>query len=106
MATILKSNDIILKETNKNLDDSSNWSCSRPEGENLIDEWQATHPDKSSLVTDVTQLSNVDASDTDYLLGLFARADMSYDDKRDTNIDPSLSQMVTKAIEVCSYEEQ
>merc|ERR1719232_2342957 len=70
-----------------NLDDSSNWSCARPDGDNLIDEWQATHPDKSSLVTDVTQLSDVDASNTDYLLGLFARADMSYDDKRDTNID-------------------
>ena len=54
----------------------------------------------------MTQLSNVDASNTDYLLGLFARADMSYDDKRDSNIDPSLSQMVAKAIEVCSYEEQ
>ena len=54
----------------------------------------------------MTQLSNVDASNTDYLLGLFARADMSYDDKRDTSIDPSLSQMVTKAIEVCSNEEQ
>ena len=58
------------------------------------------------MVTDVTQLNNVNAADTDFLLGLFARADMSYDDKRDSNIDPSLSQMVTKAIEVCSYEEQ
>ena len=58
------------------------------------------------MVTDVTQLNNVNAAETDYLLGLFARADMSYDDKRDTNVDPSLSQMVTKAIEVCSKEEQ
>ena len=97
----LKDNEIE-QMTFQNLDDSSNWSCARPDGDNLIDEWQATHPDKSSLVTDVTQLSNVDASNTDYLLGLFARADMSYDDKRDTSIDPSLSQMVTKAIEVCS----
>ena len=56
------------------------------------------------MVTDVTQLDNVNAADTDFLLGLFARADMSYDDKRDANVDPSLSQMVTKAIEVCFIE--
>ena len=52
------------------------------------------------MVTDVTQLNNVNTAETDYLLGLFSRADMSFDDKRDPNIDPSLSQMVTKAIEV------
>ena len=56
------------------------------------------------MVTDVTQLNNVNAANTDFLLGLFARADMSYDDKRDPNVDPSLSQMVTKAIEVCFIE--
>lgn len=54
------------------------------------------------MVTDVTQLYNVNAAETDHLLGLFARADMSYDDKRDDLVDPSLSQMVVKAIEVCS----
>ena len=52
------------------------------------------------MVTDVTQLNNVSAAATDHILGLFARADLSFEDKRDTLIDPSLSQMVVKAIEV------
>ena len=88
----------------QNLDDSSDWNCAN--GQNLIDEWQADHPNKSSMVTDVTQLNNVNAAETDYLLGLFARADMSFDDKRDDLVDPSLSQMVDKTIEVWSAEEQ
>ena len=74
--------------------------CSRPNGENLIDEWRTNHPESSAMVTDLTQLNNVNAAETDFLLGLFARADMSYDDKRVDTIDPSLSQMVEKAIDV------
>ena len=58
------------------------------------------------MVKDLTELNNVNAAETDYLLGLFARADMPYDDKRDDLVDPSLSQMVVKAIEVSSIEEQ
>ena len=58
------------------------------------------------MVKDLTELNNVNAAETDYLLGLFARADMSYDDKRNDLVDPSLSQMVVKAIEVSSIEEQ
>ena len=84
----------------QNLDDSANWSCNRTDGQNLLSEWLANHPEKSSMVTDVTQLNNVSAAATDHILGLFARADLSFEDKRDTLIDPSLSQMVVKAIEV------
>ena len=58
------------------------------------------------MVKDLTELNNVNAAETDYILGLFARADMSYDDKRNDLVDPSLSQMVVKAIEVSSIEEQ
>ena len=85
----------------QNLDDSSGWNCARPDGENLIDEWLVHHPNNSLVVQDLTGLNNLNAAKTDYLLGLFARADMSYDDKRDDLIDPSLSQMAVKAIEVC-----
>ena len=56
------------------------------------------------MVTNLTQLNNVNVAETDFLLGLFARADMSYDDKRVDTIDPSLSQMVEKAIDVCMID--
>merc|ERR550539_995603 len=57
------------------------------------------------MVTNLTQLNNVNAADTDFLLGLFARADMSYDDKRVDTIDPSLSQMVEKAVDILKKNE-
>ena len=85
----------------QNLDDSSGWNCSRLDGKNLIDEWLLDHPNNSLVVQDLTGLNNLNAAKTDHLLGLFARADMSYDDKRNDLVDPSLSQMVVKAIEVC-----
>ena len=84
----------------QNLNDSSYWTCSRPNGDNLVDKWRTFHPDSSSVVTNLTQLNNVNAAETNFLLGLFTRADMSYDDKRNGTIDPSLSQMVEKAIDV------
>ena len=90
----------------QNLDDSASWSCNRTDGVNLVDEWRADHPEKSSVVMNVTQLNGVNAAETDYLLGLFARADLSYDDKRDDTVDPSLPQMVVKAIEVNSREKE
>ena len=74
--------------------------CSRPNGDNLIDKWRTIHADSSSMVTNLTQLNDVNAAETNFLLGLFTRADMSYDDKRVDTIDPSLSQMVGKAIDV------
>ena len=58
------------------------------------------------MVTDVTELNNVNAAATDRILGLFARGDMSFEDKRDILIEPSLSQMVVKAIEVYLEEYQ
>ena len=84
----------------QNLDDSAHWSCNRTDEQNLLSEWLYNHPENSSMVTDVTQLNNVSPAETDHILGLFARADMAFEDKRDTLIDPSLSLMVEKAIEV------
>ena len=90
----------------QNIDDSANWSCNRTDGQDLLSKWLNDHPENSSMVTDVTELNNVNAAETDRILGLFARGDMSFEDKRDTLIEPSLSQMVVKAIEVYLEEYQ
>ena len=90
----------------QNLDDSANWSCNRTDGKDLLSKWLNDHPENSSMVTDVAELNNVNAAETDRILGLFARGDMSFEDKRDTLIEPSLSQMVVKAIEVYLEEYQ
>ena len=90
----------------QNIDDSASWSCNRTDGQDLLSKWLNDHPENSSMVTDVTELNNVNAAATDRILGLFARGDMSFEDKRDTLIEPSLSQMVVKAIEVYLEEYQ
>ena len=90
----------------QNIDDSASWSCNRTDGQDLLSKWLTDYPENSSMVTDVTELNNVNAAATDRILGLFARGDMSFEDKRDTLIEPSLSQMVVKAIEVYLEEYQ
>ncbi len=55
--------------------------------------------DRSEFVDTRQKLNGVDASNTDYLLGLFAQSHVQYDDLRDEE-DPSLVDMVKKALEI------
>jgi len=45
-------------------------------------------------------LDEIDVESTDYLFGLFGESHVPYDDQRKEGQDPSLAEMVTKAIEV------
>ena len=48
----------------------------------------------------VDELNAVDASKTDYLLGLVGEGHVAFVDQSTDGVDPSLEQMVGKAIEV------
>nr|KAG5709212.1 hypothetical protein BaRGS_017964 [Batillaria attramentaria] len=61
----------------------------------------------AKYVSDRQQLQNVDPADTDFLLGLFSQDHMAYDlNRNDTGaiVEPSLSEMVAKAIGVLSKD--
>ncbi|XP_077989322.1 alkaline phosphatase-like [Glandiceps talaboti] len=76
----------------------------RTDGRNLIDEWQANRPSNSSsyYVWSKQQFDAIDPDTTDYLLGLFETSHMQYEADRssDTAGEPSLSEMVDKAIRI------
>ncbi|KAL8622193.1 hypothetical protein ACOMHN_052995 [Nucella lapillus] len=74
----------------------------RRDSRNLIQEWQMLKPANSQAryVWNRQQLNSVDDASTDYLLGLFTPSNMQYDLKRDPNKEPSLVEMVRKAINI------
>jgi alkaline phosphatase len=69
----------------------------------LTAEWRARSPG-SVFVWSREQLEAVDPATTDHLLGLFDRSHMEFeiDRSRDVGIEPSLSEMTAKAIEILS----
>ncbi|XP_005917934.1 alkaline phosphatase, tissue-nonspecific isozyme isoform X2 [Haplochromis burtoni] len=56
--------------------------------------------DKNHYVWNKTQLLSLNPNNVDYLLGLFEPGDMIYDLERDTESDPSLTEMVDVAIKI------
>ncbi|XP_077982848.1 alkaline phosphatase, tissue-nonspecific isozyme-like [Glandiceps talaboti] len=78
----------------------------RTDGINLIDRWLETKPEGSNshFVWNDMQFKDIDAKNTDYLLGLFEYDHMQYEADR-TN-EPSLAEMTEKAIEILSQHEQ
>ncbi|XP_041912700.1 intestinal-type alkaline phosphatase [Alosa sapidissima] len=72
---------------------------SRLDKTNLIDEW-LKNKQKAHYVWNKSQLDAVDEEETDYLIGLFEPKDTKYNIDRDKASDPSLTEMVEKAIKI------
>ncbi|XP_074531987.1 alkaline phosphatase, tissue-nonspecific isozyme [Halichoeres trimaculatus] len=73
----------------------------RKDGRNLVQEWVDRMKDKKGhYVWNKKQLLSLNPNNVDYLLGLFEPADMTYELERNTDTDPSLTEMVEVAIKV------
>ncbi|XP_006782967.1 alkaline phosphatase, tissue-nonspecific isozyme [Neolamprologus brichardi] len=76
-------------------------SGTRKDGRNLVQEWVDRMKDKKKhYVWNKTQLLSLNPNNVDYLLGLFEPGDMAYDLERNTESDPSLTEMVDVAIKI------
>uniref|UniRef100_A0A8C5QDD1 Alkaline phosphatase n=1 Tax=Leptobrachium leishanense TaxID=445787 RepID=A0A8C5QDD1_9ANUR len=73
----------------------------RKDGLNLTDIWLSKRQN-ARYVWNKEDFDAVDASTTDYLIGLFEPKDMKYELNRDPSSDPSLAEMVEKAIKILS----
>ena len=54
----------------------------------------------AKYVDNAFDLQNINANETDHLMGLFAEGHLAWIDARITNQDPSLTNMTKKAIEI------
>jgi alkaline phosphatase len=75
----------------------------RKDGRDLTQDWLAKQP-KSAYVYDQKGFDAIDPKNTDHLLGLFDIDHMEYeaDRSKDTNGEPSLTQMTKKSIDILS----
>ncbi|XP_036442473.1 intestinal-type alkaline phosphatase [Colossoma macropomum] len=71
----------------------------RQDKTNLIDVWLENRSN-AKYVWNKAQLDAVDEADTDYLMGLFEPLDTRYELDRNSDTDPSLTEMVEKAIKI------
>ncbi|ODN05160.1 Membrane-bound alkaline phosphatase [Orchesella cincta] len=75
----------------------------RTDGKNLIEMWkQEKFETRHAYVEGREQLLNVDTSNVDYLLGLFAPSHMEYYHEQEKHDDPSLPEMTAIALEILS----
>ncbi|KAJ8356815.1 hypothetical protein SKAU_G00196090 [Synaphobranchus kaupii] len=84
-------------------------SGTRLDSTNLINEWlqgkkvnKNTHPHitNARFVWNKAELDSVDVDKTDYLMGLFEPSDLRFELDRDVTTDPSLTEMMEKAIRI------
>ncbi|XP_023125555.1 alkaline phosphatase, tissue-nonspecific isozyme [Amphiprion ocellaris] len=76
-------------------------SGTRKDGRNLVQEWTDRMKDKKGhYVWNKKQLLSLNPNNVDYLLGLFEPGDLTYDLERNTDNDPSLTEMVEVAIKI------
>ncbi|KAB5559033.1 hypothetical protein PHYPO_G00024190 [Pangasianodon hypophthalmus] len=73
----------------------------RKDKTNLIDEW-LKNKTNAFYVWNKAQLNAVDEKNTDYLIGLFEPKDTRYELDRNPETDPSLTEMMEKAIKILS----
>uniref|UniRef100_A0A3B1IQW0 alkaline phosphatase n=1 Tax=Astyanax mexicanus TaxID=7994 RepID=A0A3B1IQW0_ASTMX len=73
----------------------------RLDNTNLIDEW-LKNKKNAKYVWNKAQLDAVDEDTTEYLMGLFEPKDTRYELERNAETDPSLTEMVEKAIKILS----
>ncbi|CAG2063650.1 unnamed protein product, partial [Timema podura] len=81
------------------------WSCRREDGLQLTRTWQEDKAERGAryaLLNNTGDLTRLDASNVDYVLGIFANGHLKYDFERDRSPEgmPSLSQMTSVAIKV------
>ncbi|XP_029003532.1 intestinal-type alkaline phosphatase [Betta splendens] len=74
---------------------------SRKDGLNLVAEWQKNKKN-AKYVWNKAEFDAIDPAQTDFLLGLFEPKDCRYELDRDPKMDPSLTEMVEKAIMILS----
>lgn len=76
-------------------------SGTRKDGRNLVQEWRdRMEAQKGHYVWNKKQLLSLNPNNVDYLLGLFEPGDLTYDLDRNSNTDPSLTEMVEVAIKI------
>lgn len=73
----------------------------RKDGRNLVWEW-LKNKQNANYVWNKADFDAVDPKNTDFLMGLFEPKDCRYELDRDASMDPSLSEMVEKAIQILS----
>ncbi|XP_061681055.1 alkaline phosphatase-like [Syngnathoides biaculeatus] len=73
----------------------------RIDGQNLIVEWLKTKK-KAKYVWNKKEFDNVNPVNTDFLMGLFEPKDCRYEMERNPLTDPSLTEMMEKAIKILS----
>ncbi|XP_051979659.1 intestinal-type alkaline phosphatase-like [Xyrauchen texanus] len=74
---------------------------SREDKVNLVDEWLKNRKN-AKYVWNKQDFDAVKEENTDYLMGLFEPKDTRYELDRDTQMDPSLTEMTEKAIKILS----
>lgn len=76
-------------------------SGTRKDKRNLVQEWINNMQNKKGhYVWNKQQLLSLNPNNVDYLLGLFEPGDLTYDLERNTETDPSLTEMVDMAIKI------
>ncbi|XP_041837065.1 alkaline phosphatase, tissue-nonspecific isozyme [Melanotaenia boesemani] len=81
--------------------DIAKYSGTRKDGRNLVTEWTDRMKDKNGhYVWNKKQLLSLNPNNVDYLLGIFEPMDLSYDLERNSDSDPSLTEMVDVAIKI------
>uniref|UniRef100_A0A3B3RU29 alkaline phosphatase n=1 Tax=Paramormyrops kingsleyae TaxID=1676925 RepID=A0A3B3RU29_9TELE len=73
---------------------------SRLDNTDLVDKWLTGKKVNAKYVWNKADFDAVNADDVDYLMGLFEPKDMRYELERNLKTDPSLPEMVEKAIRI------
>ena len=95
--------DALVPYSNKDKDDAFGgrflpFECERTDRLNLINTWKEEH-ENSVVALSKHDLDNVDVEETEYLMGIFSRDHLPYEDERNSTLDPSLTEMTEKALE-------
>ncbi|KAK2835400.1 hypothetical protein Q5P01_015884 [Channa striata] len=72
---------------------------SRNDGKDLVSEWQKNKKN-AKYVWNKADFDAVNPANTDFLMGLFEPKDCRYELERDSSMDPSLTEMMEKAIKI------
>nr|XP_020452491.1 alkaline phosphatase-like [Monopterus albus] len=79
----------------------ANITGSRNDGQDLVKEWRRNKMN-AKYVWNKAELAAVNPAATDFLMGLFEPKDCRYELDRDKSMDPSLTEMMEKAIKILS----
>ncbi|XP_076581950.1 intestinal-type alkaline phosphatase [Chaetodon auriga] len=74
---------------------------SRKDGQNLVEKWKKSR-ENAVYVWNKADFDKVNPRNTNFLMGLFEPKDCRYELDRDAKMDPSLTEMVEKAIHILS----